>query len=147
MERLTDYRYGFPGPRNRLLIGVTRHLPRGIRREEYSRRGYFDVWLPLLAPSAQLLAAYQKQQISFSRFAAKYRAEMRSPAVRHVLRLVAATAERMPVSIGCFCADASHCHRSLLKPLIEAAAKQLPIRAGKSEGFFSPACSMPEIDD
>ena len=144
---LDDYRYAQPGPRQGLFVGVTRHLPRGVRREDYAKRNYFDVWLPLLAPSRELLAAYTQRQITFRQFAVKYRAEMRQPGPRQAIRLLAATAQKYPVRVGCFCADATHCHRTLLKGLIEASASDLPPSTEPSDKFASPACSMPEIED
>ncbi len=145
---LKDYRYGRPGRPNGLFVGVARHLPRGIRREDYAIRGYFDVWLPLLAPSGPLVAAYRKSLISFRQFAGKYRAEMRQTAPRQGIRLLAALARCHPVNVGCFCTDAKRCHRSVLMELIEAAAVGLPPAARNGQGeFYSPACAMPEIED
>lgn len=144
---LDDYRYGQPGPSCSLSIGVTRHLPRGVRKEDYAARNYFDVWLPLLAPSRALLANYMQGRMTFRQFASKYRAEMGAPAPRQAIRLLAATARLQPVRVGCFCADASHCHRSLLTGLIEAAAAELPAISVKSGEFSSPACALPEIED
>lgn len=144
---LQGYRYGHPGPRQGLLVGVARHLPRGIRREAYASRGYFDVWLPLLAPSAPLVGAYRKNRITFRQFAGKYRAEMRQAAPRQGIRLLAAMARCHPVRLGCFCADEKQCHRSVLLELITAAAVDLPPAAGKQGEYYSPACAMPEIED
>lgn len=141
------YRYGEPGSRKGLFVGVTRHLPRGIRREDLASRGYFDVWLPLLAPSSQLLSDYRKGKLSWRQFFRHYRTEMREPAARHVIEFVAAVARGQSVHLGCFCADADKCHRSILKELIETAGAGLPRRTGKAGEFFSPACSMPEIED
>ena len=145
--RLGVYRYGHPEPPDGLLIGVARYLPRGVRRQDYANRGYFDLWLPLLSPSASLVAAYRKNQITFRRFAANYRGEMRQPAPRQVIRLIAAISRCQPVRLGCFCEDANRCHRSVLRKLIETSAAQLPRSFPQRPEFFSPACSMPEIED
>jgi uncharacterized protein YeaO (DUF488 family) len=40
---------------------------------------------------------------------------------REALKMVALMAKRADVSVGCYCADESHCHRSVLKKLIEQA--------------------------
>lgn len=141
------YRYGESGPRDGLSVGVTHYLPRGVRREDYAARGYFDVWLPLLAPSRGLLAAFQQDKLPFPKFARQYRAEMRRPETRQAIRLLAAMACFQPIRLGCFCADAARCHRSLLRELVTAAAAELPPRPSPSGGYFSPACSMPEIED
>jgi uncharacterized protein YeaO (DUF488 family) len=39
-----------------LRIGTVRRPSRGVRKADYARRDYFDVWLPELAPSAPLVA-------------------------------------------------------------------------------------------
>lgn len=141
------YRYGEARLSAGLSLGVTRHLPRGIRREDYIARGYFDVWLPLLAPSRDLLDAYLKKEISFARFASGYRTEMKQPEPRQIVRFVAALALRRRINLGCFCPDASHCHRSVLRDLVVKTGKELPPDQNRPVGFASPACSMPEIED
>ncbi|HEY4245720.1 MAG TPA: DUF488 family protein [Lacunisphaera sp.] len=145
--KVQTYRYGEAGSWKGLFVGVARHLPRGIRREEFAIRGYFDVWLPLLAPTSQLVSDYRRGKLTCRQFFRHYRAQMRQPAMRHVIQLVAAAARCQPIHLGCFCEDATKCHRSVLKELIEAASAELPRRPGKAGEFFSPACSMPEIED
>jgi uncharacterized protein YeaO (DUF488 family) len=141
------YRYGEAGSRKGLFVGVARHLPRGIRRENFASHGYFDVWLPLLAPSSELVSAFRSGKLTCGQFFRHYRTQMREPATRHVIQLVAAAARGQPIHLGCFCEDPAKCHRSVLKELIETAGAGLPQRAGKAGEFFSPACSMPEIED
>jgi uncharacterized protein YeaO (DUF488 family) len=141
------YRYGEPPARPGLRIGVTRHLPRGVPKAEYATRGYFDVWLPLLAPSRELVSAYRDDRVTRAQFARRYRAELANPAARQAIRLLAAMAVHQPVHLGCFCADAGHCHRTLLQDLITAAAAELPPGTGAGATYASPACSMPEIVD
>ena len=36
-------------------IGTVRRPPRGVRKTQYKRQNWFDVWLPNLAPSAALM--------------------------------------------------------------------------------------------
>lgn len=141
------YRYGEAGAENGLFVGVARHLPRGIHRKDFASRGYFDVWLPALAPSSQLAAAYRTGKLTCRQFFHRYRTEMRAPEKRQVIQLMAAAALAQLVHLGCVCADATKCHRSVLKELIETATADLPKRTGKTGEFFSPACSMPEIED
>ena len=50
-------RLGTPrDPDEGLRIGTVRRPPRGVRKEDYAARDYFDVWLPELAPSAPLVS-------------------------------------------------------------------------------------------
>jgi uncharacterized protein YeaO (DUF488 family) len=79
------YRYGEPPARPGLRIGVTRHLPRGVPKAEYATRGYFDVWLPLLAPSRELVSAYRDDRVTRAQFARRYRAELANPAARQAI--------------------------------------------------------------
>ena len=140
------YRYATQRmPGEGLRIGVTRHLPRGVRREDWPRRGYFDVWLPLIAPSAELLKEYRDGQVTWTVFARRYRAEMKQPACRQAIDLLAAFSHATPISLGCYCEDETRCHRTLLLPLVL-----------KSRSFFlmpaeplppsSPPCYLAELD-
>ena len=59
-------------------------------------------------------------------FCASYERELLSSAEsRQALQLLAAMAQRMPISIGCYCKDESRCHRTHLRKLIERAARNL----------------------
>jgi len=124
--KLMTYRLGIPRRRGEgLRIGVSRFLPRGVRKTEYASGGYFDVWYPALAPSRELfhwLHAQPDLAAAWPKFSQRYRREVLASAdSRHTLQLLAALAQRTPIAIGCFCADESHCHRSLLRQLIEEA--------------------------
>lgn len=144
---LRTYRYGESGGLTGLSIGVARHLPRGVRHEDYRRKGYFDVWLPLLAPEKELVADYKAEKIPFETFAKRYRSQMGKPEVRHVIQLVAAMALKHPVNLGCYCEDESRCHRSLLQALVAEAVEDLPPPESSASRGSSPPCSMPEIAD
>jgi uncharacterized protein YeaO (DUF488 family) len=146
---LTTYSYGHAPRSPGLSVGVARHLPRGVKKDDYRRRGYFDVWLPALAPSAGLVAAYRGGKISFRAFASRYRSAMNTAEAKQLIRLLAATARAVPVRLGCFCDDERRCHRSVLRGLVVKAAADLPPGepATGDARLASPPCSMPEIDD
>ncbi len=92
---LQTFRIGAPRSRGEgLRIGTVRLLPRGVPKREYSKRDLFDVWLPLVAPSRELLKAYNAGKLSPKRFFAKYRTEMKHPEARHTIELLAAVARR-----------------------------------------------------
>jgi uncharacterized protein YeaO (DUF488 family) len=108
-------------PKEGLRIGTVRRPPRGVRKQDYARRNYFDVWLPELAPSAPLVSWLFSQPIRPGRWALytkRYRKEMREPAARRLIALLAALSSRTNFSVGCYCEDESHCHRSILKKLL-----------------------------
>ena len=120
-------RLGTPrGPGEGLRLGTVRRPPRGVKKTDYARRDYFDVWLPELAPSAPVVKAALAEPWTpsqWGRFARRYRAEMRKPAARHLLETLAALSRQTDFSVGCYCEDETRCHRSLLRELlIEAGA-------------------------
>lgn len=134
MSGLSTFRIGgtAPGeqpPKGALRLGTVRFLPRGMSVAERQKRDLFDVWFPLLAPSAELFRSVTPGRFddrSWTRFAARYRKEMQGTAEkREALKLVALLARGGRVSLGCYCADESRCHRSLLKALVEETAGAL----------------------
>lgn len=61
----------------------------------------------------------------WSAFARKYKSEMSLPAAKHDLELLAALSRTTDFSVGCYCADESRCHRSILKQLLRAHGAEL----------------------
>ena len=115
-------RLGTPrDPDEGLRIGTVRRPPRGVRKEDYAVRNYFDVWLPELAPSAPLVSWALSEPFSSKRWAAyerRYRREMRQAAAQRLIALLAALSSQTNFSVGCYCEDETRCHRSLLKELL-----------------------------
>jgi uncharacterized protein YeaO (DUF488 family) len=108
-------------PGEGLRIGAVRRPPRGVRKEDYARRDYFDVWLPELAPSAPLVSFALSQPFTpqrWSAYEARYLREMSKPAPKRLIILLAALSAQTDFSLGCYCKDESLCHRSLLKRLL-----------------------------
>jgi uncharacterized protein YeaO (DUF488 family) len=104
-----------------LRLGTVRRLPRGVRKSDYAKRDFFDLWLPELAPSPKLFAFAIKEELTsqrWRRFAAAYRREMAQPAPQRLLAVLAALSRQADYSIGCYCEDESRCHRSLLRRLL-----------------------------
>jgi uncharacterized protein YeaO (DUF488 family) len=114
-------------PGEGLRLGTVRRPPRGVRKQDYAKRDYFDLWLPDLAPSAPLVSYALSQPFTAARwktYARRYRSEMGKPAPRRLISLLAALSRESSFSVGCYCADEAHCHRSLLRELlIEAGAR------------------------
>lgn len=126
--RLTTFQIGTPPePGQGLRIGATRRPPRGVPKNRWAADGYFDVWLPALAPSAKLVAELLKKQsgpaAAFEKALDRYERELLGHAdTRQTVEFVARIAASMPIAIGCFCADESRCHRSRLKQILLACA-------------------------
>jgi uncharacterized protein YeaO (DUF488 family) len=108
------------GDNEGLRIGTVRRPPRGVPKERHASDNWYDVWFPNLAPSAELVkeaqaAATPREWETFKR---KYRAEMARPENARVLDLLAALSRDMNFSVGCYCEDETHCHRSVLRELL-----------------------------
>lgn len=115
-------------PNEGLRLGTVRRPPRGVRKSDYARRDFYDIWLPALAPSPELFAWVKSQPVTDARwrtYARRYRAEMGRPDARRLVELLAALSARTDLSVGCYCEDESRCHRSLLKELLAAAGASL----------------------
>lgn len=111
-------------PGEGLRLGTVRRPPRGVRKAHFARLDYYDVWVPDLAPSAELVGyahAGEFTPVRWSRYVRAYRAEMRAPAAQRLITLLAALSERTDFSVGCYCEDESRCHRSVLRALFVAA--------------------------
>lgn len=104
-----------------LRIGTVRRPPRGVAKSEFASKNFYDVWLPTLAPSAETVKLAQGAQDDreWTRFVRKYRAEMAGPETRATLDLLAALSHQTHFSVGCYCADESRCHRSVLRALLQ----------------------------
>jgi uncharacterized protein YeaO (DUF488 family) len=104
-----------------LRLGTVRRLPRGVRKADYAKRDFFDLWLPELAPSPKLFSYAIKEELTSQRwrkFAAAYRREMAQPAPQRLIAVLAALSQQADLSVGCYCEDESRCHRSLLRALL-----------------------------
>jgi uncharacterized protein YeaO (DUF488 family) len=103
-------------------LGTVRRPPRGVPKQDFARRDYYDVWFPVLAPSAELMKSAQgagtdRQWAAFFR---KFRSEMNAPAATQSLDVLAALSKHADFSLGCYCEDESRCHRSQLRSLLVA---------------------------
>jgi uncharacterized protein YeaO (DUF488 family) len=108
-------------PGEGLRLGTVRRPPRGVPKTEFASRDFYDVWLPNLAPSAELVAEAlaAEDDKAWTTFRRKYRAEMNQPDASRVLDLLAALSRQSAFSVGCYCEDERRCHRSLLRELLE----------------------------
>jgi len=105
------------GPR----IGTVRRPPRGVPKAQFAPRGFYDVWLPELAPSEELVKRGQAagDDRAWRTFARGYRSEMSRPQAARLLDLLAALSRQTDFAVGCYCADEARCHRSILRALLE----------------------------
>jgi uncharacterized protein YeaO (DUF488 family) len=114
-------RLGSPRKLNEgLRVGTVRRPPRGVPKTQFAKLDFYDVWLPNLAPSAELVAFAQnsRDDRSWKTFERKYRAEMNKPEAARLLDLLAALSHQTNFSVGCYCENEERCHRSILKKLL-----------------------------
>lgn len=103
-----------------LRIGTVRRPPRGVPKSEFAKRDFYDVWLPQLSPSAELVAKAlgAKTEREWNAFVKAYRREMSEPDAARLLELLAAMSKSSAFSVGCYCEDEARCHRSVLRALL-----------------------------
>lgn len=101
-------------------IGTVRRPPRGVPKAQHASRNFYDVWLPDLSPSDDLVkqALQATDERAWNRFVKRYRAEMKRPEAARLLALLAALSHQSNFAVGCYCEDESHCHRSVLRELL-----------------------------
>ncbi len=118
---ITVLRLGSPRkPNEGLRLGTVRRPPRGVPKAQFAKLDFYDVWLPILSPSQELVtfALQSQDEKSWKAFERKFRAEMKLPDASRVLDLLAALSHQTSFSIGCYCEDEERCHRSILKKLL-----------------------------
>jgi uncharacterized protein YeaO (DUF488 family) len=111
-----------------LRLGTVRRPPRGVRKEDYARLDYYDVWTPELAPSADLVSWALSEPFTDKRWAKyekAYRTQMRKPPGSRLISLLAALSHQTDFSIGCYCENATRCHRSILRELLAEAGARI----------------------
>jgi uncharacterized protein YeaO (DUF488 family) len=114
-----------------LRLGTVRLLPRGVKKQDYAQRNYFDVWLPELSPSRALVSyalARPWTDARWAAFARRYLSEMRRPEARRLIALLAGLSRQANFSIGCYCENPSRCHRSLLGELLREQGGKIRLR-------------------
>ena len=112
-----------------MRILATRFRGHGVPTSRY------DVWMPNLGPSEKLLRDVLAARVDWGEFSRRYRAELfeggtidqRNKTIKNhgqkfTLRLLQRLAKEQNVTVLCHCAEEEkHCHRHLLKRLIEKA--------------------------
>lgn len=107
-------------------IGTVRRPPRGVPKSEFASQNWYDVWLPNLAPTTELMKMGRAARSAkdWAAFVKKYRKEMTDPDKSRIVDLLVALSHRANFSVGCYCEDEERCHRSVLRDvLLEKGAK------------------------
>ena len=75
-----------------IRLGTVRRPPRGVKKQDFARRDFYDVWVPDLAPSAQLVSwvlADPWTHARWKRYEKDYTREMKDPRTQRLLSLLA----------------------------------------------------------
>ena len=108
-------------PGEGLRIGTVRRPPRGVKKSDFAKLDYYDVWFPNLSPTAELVheALGAADERAWAAFARKFRHEMGAPDRSRELDVLAALSHHTNFSVGCYCEDENRCHRSILRELLK----------------------------
>jgi uncharacterized protein YeaO (DUF488 family) len=109
-------------PGEGMRLGMVRRTTRGVKKADFARRDYYDLWLPLLSPSQVIVTRAMSQpwtDARWAKFERDYRAEMRRPVPRELIALLAQMSRHVNFSVGCYCERKDRCHRSILRKLLE----------------------------
>jgi uncharacterized protein YeaO (DUF488 family) len=105
--------YDPPARDDGLRVLATQYWPRGVSRDRVG------AYKRLLGPSRELLRDFRDGRIAWTEFGRRYRAEMKADEHRREIDALAAVAANKNVTIMCVCRSDEHCHRRLLKALVE----------------------------
>lgn len=110
-------------------IGTVRRPPRGVPKAQFASQNWYDVWFPNLAPSTQTMKLAQDAETpaQWAEFSKRYRREMATPENSRTIELLAVLSRQCNFSVGCYCRDEAHCHRSLLRELLAEKGAKLDL--------------------
>ena len=103
-----------------IRIGTVRRPPRGVPKSNCASENWYDVWFPNLAPSVETmkLGLAAETAAQWGVFARKYRSEMATSEKARTIELLAKLSHQTNFSVGCYCENEAHCHRSILRELL-----------------------------
>jgi uncharacterized protein YeaO (DUF488 family) len=121
--RLGTPRHPDEGPR----LGTVRRPPRGVPKTEFAKRDFYDAWYPNLAPGTETMkiGLGAETEAQWKRFVKAYRSEMAEPEKARTIEVLALLSRYANFSVGCYCEDASRCHRSILRALLADAGADI----------------------
>ena len=120
--RLGTPRSADEGPR----LGTVRRPPRGVKKTDVAKLGYYDVWLPELSPTQELVSWALAEPLTGARwktFERRYRGEMHKQ--ERLIALLALLSRQTDFAVGCYCEDETRCHRSILRELLRVRGAEL----------------------
>jgi uncharacterized protein YeaO (DUF488 family) len=109
--------YDPAAPEDGTRVLVMRYWPRGVRREA------IDEWYCELGTTPEMIAAWKAGKIDWNTFEYAYREQLAEH--QPLLEALGQRAARETLTLLCGCADEQHCHRTVLKRLLEEIASRL----------------------
>lgn len=118
-------------PNEGLRIGTVRRPPRGVPKAEFASRNYYDIWYPELSPEPDTMqVALESHRMAqhgdlvqaeklWKAFDKAFRKQMAEAPAARTLDLLAALSQQTNFALGCYCQDESHCHRRILRSLLQ----------------------------
>lgn len=110
--------YEPPSPDDGVRMLVMRFYPRGVKRHS------FHEWRKELGTAPELIKAWKSGRIGWDEFASRYEEQINAdPKAQATLKELAQRAKDETITLLCSCEDEAHCHRTLLKEMIEGRMK------------------------
>ena len=109
-------------------LGTVRRPPRGVKKADFAKKDWYDVWVPDLAPSAQLVSwalADEWTDERWKRYTKAYLKEMKQSGPSRLIAMLARMSQDSNFSVGCYCENPERCHRALLKKLLDEAGAEI----------------------
>ena len=137
-------------PKEGLRIGTVRRPPRGVPKAKFSSAELVRRLVPGTGAERrddEARPGRRDDRRSGRPSSRKYRAEMSEPAPSQALDVLAALSKTSDFSVGCYCEDEAHCHRSVLRELLSgrgATMREADRRATIASGSGGARWCLPE---
>ena len=106
-----------------LRVLIMRKWPQGIGYRKNNKRGMIDIWCKELGPSKELLAKWNKNEITWKNYFKQYTTEQASKPEAKAERdfIIRKLTEEPDIPITFLCKEQEydpHCHRHILKDIL-----------------------------
>ncbi|MDA4133476.1 MAG: DUF488 family protein [Thaumarchaeota archaeon] len=120
-------------PEDGVRVLVTRHYPRGVKKDRFDRR------IIALSPSRGLLSSYREGKMDWDQFSRSFLSELRAnPESLEAVRSLHAISQVQDVTLLCYERSGMPCHRYLVRDVVAAPGLlSKPLKAEEGEGARS----------
>lgn len=99
-----------------IRVNVARFVTKALRE---SKQVSWQVHMPDVAPSPELLAEFKNKQVKFPMFVKRFLEEMKSPTAQVSLKALASLSMTGNVTLLCYEKTDTFCHRRFVKDIVE----------------------------